>query len=72
MPINTFGFLIPRFFIQFCEAGRRRIVTLREELLGGPVDEQRLDFRAVLVQLAFAGAFRPSDRPYRAKGGLTA
>ena len=44
------------------EVGRRRIVALRDELLGGPVGEQRLDFRTVLVQLAFAGAFRPSDR----------
>ena len=35
---------------------------LRDELLSGPVDEQRLDLRTVLVQLAFAGAFRPSDR----------
>ena len=45
-----------------------------DELLGGPVGEQRLDFRTVLVQLAFAGAFRPSDRqagsPSRAKGIL--
>ena len=38
-------------------------MALRDELLGGPVGEQRLDFRTVLVQLAFAGAFRPSDRP---------
>ena len=48
------------------------IVAFRDELLGGPVGEQRLDFRTVLVQLAFAGAFRPSDRqagsPSRAKG----
>ena len=55
-----------------CEVGRRRIVALRDELLGGPVGEQRLDFGTVLVQLAFAGAFRPSDRqagsPSRAKG----
>ena len=55
-----------------CEVGRRRIVALRDELLGGPVGKQRLDFRTVLVQLAFAGAFRPSDRqagsPSRAKG----
>ena len=57
-----------------CEVGRRRIVALRDELLGGPVGKQRLDFRTVLVQLAFAGAFRPSDRqagnPSRAKGFL--
>ena len=55
-----------------CEVGRRRIVALRDKLLGGPVGEQRLDFRTVLVQLAFTGAFRPSDRqagsPSRAKG----
>ena len=48
------------------------MVALRGELLGGPVGEQRLDFRTVLVQLAFAGAFWPSDRqagnPSRAKG----
>ena len=42
--------------------GRRGYVALRDELLGGPVGEQRLDFRTVLVQLAFTGAFRPSDR----------
>ena len=57
-----------------CEVGRRRIVALRDELLGGPVGKQRLDFRTVLVQFAFAGAFRPSDRqagnPSRAKGFL--
>ena len=38
------------------EVGRRRIVALRDELLGEPVGEQRLDFRTVLVQLSFAGA----------------
>ena len=47
-------------------------MALRDKLLGGPVGEQRLDFRTVLVQFAFAGAFRPSDRqagsPSRAKG----
>ena len=57
-----------------CEVGRRRIVALRDELPGGPIGEQRLDFRTVLVQLAFAGAFRPSDRqagsPSRAKDFL--
>ena len=41
-----------------CEVGRRRIVALRDELLGGPVGEQHLNFRTVLVQLAFARAFR--------------
>ena len=60
---HSFGFLIPRFFSQF---------ALRGELLGGPVGKQRFDFRTVLVQLAFAWAFRPSDRqvgsPSRAKG----
>ena len=65
-------FLEPALLQPVCEVGRRRIVALRDELLGGPVGEQRLDFRTVLVQLAFAGAFRPSDRqagsPSLAKG----
>ena len=42
-------------FHPVCEVGRRRIVALRDELLGEPVGEQRLDFRTVLVQLAFGG-----------------
>ena len=57
-----------------CEVGRRGFVALRYGILGGPVGEQRLDFRTVLVQLAFAGAFRSSDwpagSPSRAKGFL--
>ena len=43
-----------------CEVGGRGFVAFRDELLGGPVGEQRLDFRAILVQLAFTGTFRPS------------
>ena len=72
--ISQLRFLDSALLQPVCEVGRRRIVTLRDELLGGPVGEQRLDFRTVLVQLAFAGAFRPSDRqagsPSRAKGFL--
>ena len=70
--ISQLRFLESALLQPVCEIGRRRIVALRDELLGGPVGEQRLDFRTVLVQLAFAGAFRPSDRqagsPSRAKG----
>ena len=70
--ISQLWFLDTALLHPVCEVGRRRIVALRDELLGGPVGEQRLDFRTVLVQLAFAGAFRPSDRqtgsPSRAKG----
>ena len=54
-----------------CEVGRRRIVALRDELLGGPVGEQRLDFRTVLVQL---GSLHKSDiivRFARTNGELT-
>ena len=60
--ISQLRFLDSALLQPVCEVGRRRIVALRDELLGGPVGEQRLDFRTVLVQLAFAGAFRPSDR----------
>ena len=60
--ISQIRFLDSALLHPVCEVGRRRIVALRDELLGGPVGEQRLDFRTVLVQLAFAGAFRPSDR----------
>ena len=70
--ISQLRFLDSALLNLVCEVGRRRIVALRDELLGGPVGEQRLDFRTVLVQLAFAGAFRSSDRqagsPSRAKG----
>ena len=70
--ISQLRFLDTALLHPVCEVGRRRIVALRDELLGGPVGEQRLDFRTVLVQLAFAEAFRPSDRqagsPSRAKG----
>ena len=70
--ISQLRFLNSALLHPVCEVGRRRIVALRDELLGGPVGEQRLDFRTVLVQLAFAGAFWPSDRqagsPSRAKG----
>ena len=72
--ISQLRFLDSAILQPVCEVGRRRIVALRDELLGGPVGEQCLDFRTVLVQLAFAGAFRPSDRqagrPSRAKGFL--
>ena len=72
--ISQLRFLDSALLQPVCEVGRRRIVALRDELLGGPVGEQCLDFRTVLVQLAFAGAFRPSDRqagrPSRAKGFL--
>ena len=72
--ISQLWFLDSALLQPVCEVGRRRIVALRDELLGGPIGEQRLDFRTVLVQLAFAGAFRPSDRqagrPSRAKGFL--
>ena len=60
--ISQIRFLDSALLQPVCEVGRRRIVALRDELLGGPVGKQRLDFRTVLVQLAFAGAFRPSDR----------
>ena len=60
--ISQLRFLDSALLQPVCEVGRRRIVALRDELLGGPVGKQRLDFRTVLVQLAFAGAFRPSDR----------
>ena len=70
--ISQLRFLDSALLHPVCEVGRRRIVALRDELLGGPVGEQRLDFRTVFVQIAFAGAFRPSDRPAgspsRAKG----
>ena len=70
--ISQLRFLDSALLNPVCEVGRRRIVALRDELLGGPVGEQRLDFRTVLVQLAFAGGFRSSDRqagsPSRAKG----
>ena len=69
--ISQLRFLDSALLQPVCEVGRRRFVALRDELLGGPVGEQRLDFRTVLVQLAFAGAFRSSDRqtgsPSRAK-----
>ena len=72
--ISQLRFLDSALLQPVCEVGRRRIVALRDELLGGPVGKQRLDFRTVLVQLAFAGAFRSSDRqagsPSRAKGFL--
>ena len=72
--ISQLRFLDSALLQPVCEVGRRRIIALRDELLGGPVGEQCLDFRTVLVQLAFAGAFRPSDRqagrPSRAKGFL--
>ena len=61
--ISQLRFLDSALLHPICEVGRRRIVALRDELLGGPVGEQRLDFRTVLVQLAFSGAFRSSDRP---------
>ena len=70
--ISQLRFLDSALLQPVCEVGRQRIVAFRDELLGGPVGEQRLDFRTVLVQLAFAGAFQPSDRqagsPSRAKG----
>ena len=70
--ISQLRFLDTALLHPVCEVGRRGLVALRDELLGGPVGEQRLDFRTVLVQFAFAGAFRPSDRqtgsPSRAKG----
>ena len=68
--ISQLRFLDSALLHPVCEVGRRRIVALRDELLSRPVGEQRLDFRTVLVQLAFAGAFRPSDRPSRAKDFL--
>ena len=72
--ISQLRFLDSALLQPVCEVGRRRIVALRDELLGEPVGEHRLDFRTVLVQLAFAGVFRPSDRqagrPSRAKGFL--
>ena len=68
--ISQLLFLDSALLHPVCEVGRQRIVALRDEFLGGPVGEQRLDFRTVLVQLAFAGAFRPSDRPSRAKDFL--
>ena len=59
------------FAIQASDKCNSLHIALRNELLGGPVGEQRLDFRTVLIQLAFAEAFRPSDRqagsPSRAK-----
>ena len=60
--ISQLRFLDSALLQPVCEVGRRRIVALRYELLGGPVGKQRPDFRTVLVQLAFAWAFRPSDR----------
>ena len=60
--ISQLRFLDSAHLHPVCEVGRRRIVALRDELLGGPVGEQRLDFRTVLVQLAFTGAFLPSNR----------
>ena len=72
--ISQLRFLDSALLHPVCEVGRRRIVALRDELLGGPVGEQCLDIRTVLVKLAFTGAFRPSDRqtgsPSRAKGFL--
>ena len=72
--ISQLRFLDSAVLQPVCEVDRRRIVTLRDELLDGPVGKQRLNFRTVLVQLAFAGAFWPSDRqagsPPRAKGFL--
>ena len=69
--ISQIRFLDSALLQPVCEVGRRRIVALRNEFLGDLVGEQRLDFRTVLVQLAFAGAFRLSDRqagsPSRAK-----
>ena len=45
------------------EVGRRGFAALRDdEFLGGPVGEQRRDFGTVLALLAFAGAFRSSNR----------
>ena len=49
--ISQLRFLDSALLQPVCEVGRRRIVALRDELLGGPVGEQRLDFRTVLVQL---------------------
>ena len=73
--ISQLRFLDSALLHPVCEVGMRGFVAPRDdELLGGPVGEQRLDFRTVLVQPAFAGAFRPSDRqagsPSRAKGIL--
>ena len=72
--ISQLRFLDSALLHPVCKVGRRRIVALRDELLGGPVGEHRLDFRRVLVKLAFTGAFRPSDRqagsPSRTKGFL--
>ena len=70
--ISQLRFLESALLHPVCEVGRRRIVAHRDELLGGPVGEQRLDFRTVLVKLAFTGACRTAERqagsPSRAKG----
>ena len=72
--ISQLRFLNSALLHPVCEVGRRGFVALCDELLGGPVGEQRLDFRTMLVQLAFAGAVRPSDGQAgslsRAKGFL--
>ena len=72
--ISQLRFLNSALLHPVCEVGRRGFVALRDELLGGPVGEQRLDFRTMLVQLAFAGAVRSSDgqagSPSRAKNFL--
>ena len=57
--ISQIRFLDFALLHPICEVGRRGFVALRDELLGGSVGEQRREFRTVLVQLAFTGAFRP-------------
>ena len=57
--ISQLRFLDSALLHPINEVGRRGFVALRDELLGGSVGEQRREFRTVLVQLAFTGAFRP-------------
>ena len=59
--ISQLRFLDSALLQPVCEVGRRRIVALCDELLGGPVGERCLDFRTSLL---LPGPFdRPTGRP---------
>ena len=60
--ISQIRFLDSALLQPVCEVGRRRIVALRDELLGGPIGEQRLDFWTVLVQLGLSEALFVDSR----------
>ena len=58
--ISQLRFLDSALLQPVCEVGRRRIVALCDELLGGPVGERCLDFR---ISLLLSGPFdRPTGR----------